>query len=89
MELKRGNPEEDAYAFLKMTVSECIAAGLFRDEFKDVETVAQLLWAGVHGLVSLQVAMRDEDWVEWRPIPVLAEKIVDMQLRGLLRQEGQ
>jgi AcrR family transcriptional regulator len=87
-ELTQGKCEEDAYAFLKVIVGQCIEAGLFRDEFTDGETVSQLLWAGVHGLVSLHVAIGDEDWVEWRPIRELTEKMLAMQLHGLLREPG-
>ena len=82
----KGNPEEDAYAFLKMTVTECVAAGLFRPQFADVELVSQILWAGVHGAVSLRIAMTKETWVDWRPLPVLAEGLIETQLRGLLRE---
>jgi hypothetical protein len=50
------NPEEDAYAFLKIIVGECLQQRLFREEFQHADAVAQVLWAGVHGIVSLQVA---------------------------------
>jgi AcrR family transcriptional regulator len=85
IEMIKGNPEEDAYAFLKVIVGECVAKGIFREEFNDVEAVSQLLWAGVHGVVSLRVAKGGEDWVDWRPVKQLAEMMIDMQLTGLLR----
>jgi AcrR family transcriptional regulator len=85
IEKSKGNPEEDAYAFLKVIVSECVRAGLFRKEFQDVETISQILWAGVHGVVSLQIAMGCEDWVEWRAVKDLAATMIDMQLQGLLK----
>jgi AcrR family transcriptional regulator len=87
IEMSKGNPEEDAYAFLKVVVGECVSKGLFREEFKDVETISQLLWAGVHGVVSLQIAKGAEDWVEWRPVKLLAETMIDMQLTGLLKDK--
>jgi AcrR family transcriptional regulator len=84
--LKKGNPEEDAYAFLRMVVSDCIAQGRFRQDLTDADAVSQILWSGVHGLVSLQVVMCEEDWVNWRPARELAEILTDTQLNGLLRQ---
>jgi len=87
IEMTKGNPEEDAYAFLKVIVGECVARGIFRDEFNDVEAVSQLLWAGVHGVVSLRVAKGAEDWVDWRPVKQLAEMMIDMQLTGLLKDK--
>jgi AcrR family transcriptional regulator len=88
MKADKGNPEQDAYAFLKVVVSECIAAGHFRDEYTDVDCVSQALWAGVHGIVSLWIAKCEDEWVEWRPVRQIAEMIIDMQLRGLLKNEG-
>lgn len=88
MKADKGNPEQDAYAFLKSVVGECIAAGRFRDAYSDVEGVSQMLWASVHGLVSLWIAKCEDDWVDWRPVRQLAEMMLDMQLRGVLTNEG-
>jgi AcrR family transcriptional regulator len=85
-ELAKGNPEEDAYAFLKVIVKQCIDAGRFRERFRDVDAVAQILWAGMHGIVSLQVAKGEENWVDWRPVRELARLTIDIQLNGLLKR---
>jgi len=85
MPLHKGNPEEDAYAFLKMLVADCIAQQKFREDLTDPEAVSQILWAGVHGLVALHVVMCEEEWVNWRPVRELAETLIDMQLNGMLR----
>ena len=84
--LQKGNPEEDAYAFLRMIVLDCIAQGKFRAELTDAESVSQILWAGVHGLVSLHIVMCKEEWVCFRPVRELAETLIDTQLNGMLRQ---
>jgi len=81
----KGNPEEDAYEFLRATVEEAIKAGAFRDEFKDPDLVAQTLWAGVHGVISLQIAKSEDNWVPWRPLKKRVEVMIDTQLHGLLR----
>lgn len=81
----KGNPEEDAYAFLLLTVKEAMAAGAFRSEFADAELIAQTLWAGVHGVVSLQIAKWEDEWVPWRDFEARAAAMVDSQFRGLLK----
>lgn len=79
-----GNPEVDAYAFLKWAVQEAINAGCFREGVKDAELVSQTLWASVHGVVSLDLAKGKDPWVDWRPLRARAEMMLDVTLRGLL-----
>ena len=81
-----GNPEKDAYAFLKWAVQQAIDAGIFREELRDADAVSQALWAGVHGVISLEIAKGCDAWVEWRPIAERAEMILDISLRGLMRE---
>jgi len=88
MAIQKGNPEEDAYAFLKATVMEAIAGGRFRPELDDAEMLTQTMWAGMHGVVSLEIAKADDPWVEWRPAPKRARLMVDTLIRGLLRGES-
>jgi AcrR family transcriptional regulator len=83
----KGNPEKDAYAFLRHTVVEALAAGLFRNDLNDPELIAQTLWAGAHGMVSLQIAKGDDKWVPWRSLKRRADLMLDGLLKGLL-QEG-
>ena len=85
MALERGNPEEDAYAFLKWTVGEALAAGRLRPELTDLELVSQTIWAGVHGVVSLRIAKRNDPWIEWRSEKKSVQLMIDVQLHGLLR----
>jgi AcrR family transcriptional regulator len=80
-----GNPEVDAYAFLKWAVQQAIDAGCFREEFADADLISQTLWASVHGVISLQIAKGSDFWVEWRPIKDRAEMMLDITLRGLVR----
>jgi len=86
-----GNPEMDAYAFLKWAVQQAIDAGCLREELHDSELVSQTLWASVHGVISLQIAKGSDGWVDWRPMRDRAEMMLDITLRGLQRpakQEG-
>lgn len=81
---KRGNPDIDSYAFLYTAVEAALAAGRFRSELRDAQLVTQVLWAGVHGVASLEIAMRCDKWIDWRPIEHRAALMVDTCLRGLL-----
>jgi len=79
----KGNPESDAYAFLKWTVGEAIAAGQLRPEYADVDMTAQLCWAAVHGVVALHIDNDDDTWVDWKPVEATVKAMLDLLLRGL------
>lgn len=82
-----GNPEVDAYALLKWAVQDAINRGCFREEVQDAELVSQTLWASVHGVISLTIAKSKDPWVDWRPLQDRAEMMLDIAMRGLVRQE--
>lgn len=82
-----GNPEMDAYAFLKWAVQQALEAGYFRQELTDAELISQTLWASVHGVISLQIAKGSDCWVDWRPMQERAEMMLDITLRGLVRAQ--
>jgi AcrR family transcriptional regulator len=84
-EVQRGNPEEDAYAFLKAIITQAIAQKRFKPEHKDVELVAQTIWAGVHGVISLHIAKQTDAWVEWRSLEKRAAAMIDLLVEGLER----
>jgi AcrR family transcriptional regulator len=84
--IEKGNPEEDAYAFLVATVAEAIEKGRLRPELKDPHLVAQAAWAGVHGVISLHLAKENDPWVEWRPARKTAALVVDATIDGLARK---
>lgn len=82
----KGNPEVDAYAFLKITVQQAMNAGCFHEELKDADMISQTLWAAVHGVISLQIAKCNDSWVEFRPMEQRAKLMLDVILRGLLKE---
>ena len=86
--IRKGNPEEDAYAFLHGTVIEAIGAKCFRPEVTDADLVAQSLWAAVHGVASLHIALGGDDWVTWRPAKKTAKFLIDAMLDGLVNLKG-
>jgi AcrR family transcriptional regulator len=83
----KGNPESDAYAFLKVTVQEAIAAGKIRQEKADAELICQTVWAAVHGVISLQIAKCNDGWVDWCPMEARVSLMLDVILRGLAKEE--
>ncbi|MCI0739801.1 MAG: TetR/AcrR family transcriptional regulator [Gemmataceae bacterium] len=83
--VERGNPAQDCYAFLKATLHDALAAGRFRPEFKDVDELAQIFFAAMHGLVALHIVKGDDPWVEWRPVKTTARRMVEALVRGMTR----
>jgi AcrR family transcriptional regulator len=82
--LSKGNPEEDAYAFVRSIVAELVAQGRFRKEVASVDLAAQVIWSAVHGVVSLEIAKCKDEWVAWEPFEARAEASIEMIIRGLL-----
>jgi AcrR family transcriptional regulator len=83
-ELGRGNPEQDAYAFLKWTAEEALGQGRLRPELKDAELISQTLWAGIHGMVALHITKGTDEWLTWRPLRARAGAMVDALMHGLV-----
>jgi AcrR family transcriptional regulator len=84
----RGDPDQDAYAFLKKTVVEAQAKGAFRDGFEDPDLVSQVVWSGVHGVASLYLIMGQDSWIEWHAPEEVARSAVEVMIRGLVRPES-
>ena len=81
-----GEPESHAYGVLLATVAEGIAAGRFRPEFTDADELAQVLWAGVHGIVSLHVVKGGKgDHIAWRDPRETGRAMLDVMMRGIIR----
>ena len=85
----RGDPSRDGYAFLMQCVQQAIAQGWVREDLQhDPELVAQILWAGGHGVASLQVTrLEKEPWFNWKGADALGEATLLAVLRGILRDE--
>lgn len=76
------DPDHDGYSALKQAVTQAVAQGRFAST--DVELLAQTLWAGVHGVASLQIVKGDDPWMHWRALERRARFMVDSLLRGTL-----
>ncbi len=82
-EVERGNPEEDAYAFLEMAVAEAIGAGRLRPGLDDAALITQTIWAAVHGVIALEIAKSCDEWVPWRPLAERVELAIRFVVHGL------
>jgi AcrR family transcriptional regulator len=79
----RGNPNRDAYTFLKWTCTQAIEQGRVRPDLNHPDVAAQLVWGAMHGIIALQIAMAEDDWVEWQPLEQLGASMVETLLRGI------
>src|SRR5262245_13633808 len=79
------SPEHNAYRYLRNACQAAIEAKRFRPEFSDADTVAQVLWASIHGLVSLRIAKKHDQWVPWKNLEKTAELAMQAHLEGMLR----
>jgi AcrR family transcriptional regulator len=84
-DLRVGDPSEDAYAFLKINVAAAIEAERVRPELGDVELVSQILWSGIHGVVSLYLAKKDATWVQLKKPRALAKHMTAVMMHGISR----
>ncbi len=82
-------PDQDAYQFVFQTVSEGIQAKRFRPELENPHELAQMMWAGVHGVVSLWLTHADDPYIEWNPPLDTIRSMVNVMIRGALRQPAQ
>jgi len=85
-QIQQGNIEQDAYAQLKLVVQEAFDACLFKPELTDFELIAQILWASIHGVCSLEIALGHETWIHWATIEARLSLMQTAVLQGLLRQ---
>ena len=86
-EFAKDDPQQNAYAFLKQTVKDALAASAFRPEFTDAEEIAQICWASAHGLVALQNIKGPDSWIDWRDMRTTARRLIDVTLIGLVKPE--
>jgi AcrR family transcriptional regulator len=83
-----GNTEQDAYAQLKLVTQALFDASLFKPELTDVELIAQTIWASVHGVCSLEIALGHGAWMPWASIEARLNLMQHSILQGLLRHPG-
>jgi AcrR family transcriptional regulator len=85
--LKRNDPSEDSYAFLRQTCADAIAAGRLRPEYRSAEEVALMAWSALHGFLSLHIVKHQDDWLKWGDPKATAARICNALLEGVLRED--
>jgi AcrR family transcriptional regulator len=73
------DPGHQSFEFLRSAVGEAIESGAFAE--RDVDTVAQVLWASLHGVVALLISVRDDCWPR-PPARDLVEQTIEAGLRA-------
>jgi AcrR family transcriptional regulator len=80
--IEKGNPEVDAWAFLKGTIAEAQQRGMLRTDLGGPEVLAQIFFAGTHGVAALHIAKANDPWIDWRPVDEIADCMFELLLRG-------
>lgn len=78
------SPGHQSFGVLRELVAAAKAAGRLRDD--DVDAMAQVLWASVHGAICLVTTFQPEQFPCVPPVPDLIERTVDASIRGLLKE---
>jgi AcrR family transcriptional regulator len=87
---KMGQPKEPespgarSFGLLRAAVAQAIESGLFRGG--DTDAMAQVLWAGLHGAVSLLITLEPEHWPNGPVAPDLVDRVIENGFRGFLAQ---
>lgn len=76
------SPGEKAFDLVRSAVEAAMASGHFRRDHAD--TVAQVLWASMHGAVALIITLQPRHWPHAPAAPDLVEQVVDAVIRGYL-----
>ncbi len=83
--------EKDALYLLNTFVEAGIRAGLLKDKYTDAGLVASTLWAGLHGLVLLEIAMQEQGPFRGDTAGASFERRFDMIIKvfsdGLLKND--
>ena len=76
-------PDGDSYAFLLSCVRACVDQGHIRPDVTDVDLIAQVLWANVHGIASLYIAKGKRTMFDWRSVDDQLTLLFDTYWDGL------
>ena len=75
-----GSPGEQAFGLLRAAVESAMAGGHFRAG--NVDTIAQVLWASMHGAVALLITLQPQHWPHAPAAPDLVQQVVEATIRG-------
>lgn len=88
MPIEPGEPraydaEMAGYSMLLESVREMIALTEIDLGEYDPATIAQVLWSSFHGLISLQIALNKEPWIDWQPMEERVDALFYLLINGL------
>jgi AcrR family transcriptional regulator len=75
--------DREGYNMCRLTVADCIRQGRFLPAFRDTETVSQMCWGCVHGVVSLYITHGKMPWARFSDPLRSALLAIDAHLGGL------
>jgi len=78
------SPGDRSFGLLRAAVASAVATGRFRPG--DANTMAQVLWAGLHGAVSLLITLRPEHWPQGPAASDLVDLVIAHGLQGFLAE---
>jgi AcrR family transcriptional regulator len=78
-------PGRQSFDLLRTAVARAIKTGAF--EKGEVDTMAQLLWASIHGAVALHVTYEARQFPGAPAAPDLVQQVLENGLRGFLRKK--
>lgn len=81
--VEKGNPSQDCYALLHLTVIAGLRENRFLPQHRNSQLLAQVFFAGVHGLAALHLVKGDDNWFEWTDLSERAQVMVDGLIAGL------
>ena len=79
-------PEAAGYAVLREACQAAMDQGRLRKEYTDVDQVAQMMWAPLHGLISLHLVKKQHGWVPLRNLRDTARRLMEVLVRGVARE---
>jgi AcrR family transcriptional regulator len=81
----KGDPAKDGYMMVRLAAQKAFDEGRFVDDFKDADLAAQTLWAGLHGVIALEITHHNAAWADFHPVEERASAMMSALLRGMIR----
>jgi AcrR family transcriptional regulator len=79
----QASPGDMAYDLVRQAAAQGLATGEL--EGRDADTMAQVLWASLHGVVALLITLKSTLWPT-PPAPDLVDQVIENTIRGLRKQ---
>jgi|GEM_PF-144475 len=81
--IEQGNVTEDAYALVCALVVDMLAEQGIALPQQGIETVTQIVWESMHGLVALRICTGDDPWINREAATAHLDLMLDVLLQGI------